>query len=669
MLKRVLFPLIGVTMAFCLMAIGGVDNIARAQSSPLVAPTSLSAVNGSNLGEANLSWEAVEGATYYRIGWMADEDYQRALSEPNGEWRKEIRYSNIVSRSQPIWTVTSLTPGIKYWFIVGSHNAFYGEPEWSAWEPLTLTAATSREGGWEVWAAEQSDSADISADNPTGSYGSRILIYESSDFLAAPPGWYAEDDPDYGPTVVHATDVFPSAFEELGVNVRRLHGMMPQPLTHRYVAGSFFGPGAGMVGIIDAEGQCTQSANGLRECKSIQGDPEAAAKLGKALFRTTGPEGSAPSNHMAFFSADGTKLIVANLAAKLLERIDYDAETDIFTFNKAATLDLVGGRDLTAMEADADSTLPGGSVVGEYSNFQPTTTPSGALKEGPGRPNNVVVCPAISSDNQHVYVTFGGGGLFVVDMTTEPMSIVAEYTNDVISAAGCGGREAGGFMYLNAGVSASGAGADDSTFILYRLPLDYPDGASPHTEANMPPVVKFYEEKTLGITEAAGLAARRDAHGMAVSSNMRYLYQFDRIQNNAEVFDLGKVINDPAATLEEQAIAHVGTIDITGSGHCVGEGAPFVNQDDAGYQFNDDPAPDHAEVTPDGRMIVVSFRGPLPATVKHAGLGSCSGIGLVTLSGDGGSTGKLTQVFRTFIPDATGTRNLSDIHAAVIRIK
>ena len=639
------------------------------QLSDNIAPTSVSVVNGGDLGEANLAWDAVAGATYYRVGWMADEDYQRARSEPNGEWQKEFRYSNIVSRSQPIWTVTRLTPGSKYWFIVGSHNAFYGEPAWSAWEPLTLTSAASRERGWEIWAGDQSDSADISADSPTGSYGSRILIYESSDFLAAPPGWYAEDDPDYGPTVVHATDVFPSAFEELGVNVRRLHGMMPQPLTHRYVAASFFGPGVGMVGIIDAEGQCTQFANGLQECQSIQGDPEAAAKLGKALFRTTGPEGSAPSNHMAFFSADGTKLIVANLAAKLLERIDYDAETDTFTFNKAATLDLVGGRDLTAMEADADSTLPGGSVFGEYSNFQPTTTPSGALKEGPGRPNNVVVCPAISSDNQHVYVTFGGGGLFVVDMTTEPMSIVAEYTDDVISAAGCGGREAGGSMYLNAGVSASGAGADDSTFIMYRLPLDYPDGVNPHTVPNTPPVVKFYEEKTLGITDAAGLAARRDAHGLAVSANARYLYQFDRIQNKAEVFDLGKIINDPAVTLEEQAIAHAGTIDLTGSGHCVGEEAPFVNQDGAGYQFNDDPAPDHAEVTPDGRMILVAFRGSIPVTVKHAGLGSCPGFGLVTLSGDGGSTGKLTHVFRTFLPDATGTRNLSDIHAAVVRIQ
>ena len=125
----------------------------------------------------------------------------------------------------------------------------------------------------------------------------------------------------------------------------------------------------------------------------------------------------------------------------------------------------------------------------------------------------------------------------------------------------------------------------------------------------------------------------------------------------------------PAATLAEQAVAHVGTIDLTGSGHCVGEAAPFVNQDDAGYQFNDDPAPDHAEVTPDGRMILVVFRGPIPVSVKHAALGSCPGFGLVTLSGDGGSTGELTHVFRTFLSDATGTRNLSDIHGAVARIK
>ena len=520
---------------------------------------------------------------------------------------------------------------------------------------------------WEVWLSDQANSADIGAENPTGTFGSRMVVYEGRDLLLAPPGTYGEDDPEFGATVIEAHHVFPNAFAELGANVERLHGMLPHP-SHRYLNANFFGPGTGLVGIVDAEGQCAATADGHRICPPLRGSPDDAAKLAKALFRTTGPEGSAPSNHMTFWSADGSKLIVGNLGAKLLERIDYDPETDTFTFNKAATLDLVGGRDLTAMEARADPTLPAGRVSGEYANFQSRHTPSGALKEGPGRPNNVVVCPIPSSNNRHVYVTFGGGGLFVVDVTTEPMSIVAEYTDDVIGAAGCGGAEGGGFMHLNAGVSASGAGADDSTFILYRLPLDYPAGANPYTTPNEPPVVTFHEEKTMDITADAELAQRRDAHGVVMSPNRRYLYQFDRTRNNVEVFDMGKVINDPNATLAEQTQAHAATLDLTGSGYCVGEPAPFVNVDGHGYELSDDPAPDLVDITPDGRLLIVSFRGPHPVTVRHAAVGSCPGFGIVTLEGDG-STGALTHVFRTFLPDATGTRNLSDIHAAVVRIK
>ena len=48
--------------------------------------------------------------------------------------------------------------------------------------------------------------------------------------------------------------------------------------------------------------------------------------------------------------------------------------------------------------------------------------------------------------------------------------------------------------------------------------------------------------------------------------------------------------------------------------------------------------------------------------------GSCPGIGVVTLTDDL-SDGELTHVFRTFLSDATGTRNLSDIHMAIVRIK
>ena len=55
-MKRVLFAFTGVVAAVFIMAIGGVDNVARSQSS-LPAPTGVSAVNGGNPGEADLSWD------------------------------------------------------------------------------------------------------------------------------------------------------------------------------------------------------------------------------------------------------------------------------------------------------------------------------------------------------------------------------------------------------------------------------------------------------------------------------------------------------------------------------------------------------------------------------------------------------------------------------------
>ena len=144
-MRRVLFAFTGIAAAVFIMAIGGVDNVVRSQSS-LPAPTGVSAANADNHGEAVVSWQAVADAVYYRIGWMADEDYQAALLEPNQEWAKEFRYSNVVNRGQTSHTITRLTPGIKYWIIVGSHDAFYGGPEWSSWAEVTLVAAPTTGG-------------------------------------------------------------------------------------------------------------------------------------------------------------------------------------------------------------------------------------------------------------------------------------------------------------------------------------------------------------------------------------------------------------------------------------------------------------------------------------------------------------------------------------------
>jgi hypothetical protein len=71
---------------------------------------------------------------------------------------------------------------------------------------------------------------------------------------------------------------------------------------------------------------------------------------------------------------------------------------------------------------------------------------------------------------------------------------------------------------------------------------------------------------------------------------------------------------------------------------------------------------------PDGGRIFVALRGPFPLTVAHAATGSCPGLGIVSLSPDRRS-GTLTGALATSVVDFTGTRNLSDPHAAVVRLK
>lgn len=97
----------------------------------------MSVANGPNTGEAVLSWTAVANAYRYRIGWMANDDYvaARAGGRP---WIEEFRYSDITNRGQTSRTITRLTPGIYYHFIVGSREEGSLGVQWSQWEGLEL---------------------------------------------------------------------------------------------------------------------------------------------------------------------------------------------------------------------------------------------------------------------------------------------------------------------------------------------------------------------------------------------------------------------------------------------------------------------------------------------------------------------------------------------------
>ena len=59
-----------------------------------------------------------------------------------------------------------------------------------------------------------------------------------------------------------------------------------------------------------------------------------------------------------------------------------------------------------------------------------------------------------------------------------------------------------------------------------------------------------------------------------------------------------------------------------------------------------DPAPDLFERTPDGKYLMVAFRGPAPVSVPHSSQGSCPGVGVVELQANG-KFGRLIEVLRT----------------------
>ncbi len=518
----------------------------------------------------------------------------------------------------------------------------------------TVSAGAPRSQQYEVWGADQSNS--VADAKSRGIKGSWIWVWNSKDVekqiktgkTAKPIGCDGKNHPGDGPCNVY--DVFPfrlleydqngATGDSLGMDFGRLHGMLPDP-QNRYMNANLFSPGGGYVGIIDGE-----------------------TKEAIALFRVTGTN-AGRSVHMSFWNNDGSALLVANLHGKVLERIDVTRDLDgkiiAATFNQSAALGV--GKNMTISDqakvylgANSHGNPMLGSISGSYdlTNGFGDLTPQNICKEngcddGPngelgGRANNVIICPIVSSSNK-AYLTFGGGGLFVADTETTPMSIVGEYDNQVINGAGCGGVQADNQMWLNAGVSASGAGATQSTFTLFTL-----DDAQFGTSSNAPnipaPTMVFKDSTntaTIGNLEGEpsnstgqqpASTTRRDSHGMALALSGSHVHTVDRIQNNVEVFE--------TSTLDRTSY------DLTssdGQGNGIGACATASVTDDEQLPGND-PAPDLLETTPDGKYLVVALRGPVPVSVTHAAQGSCPGVGMIELM-DNGASGRLVAVLRT----------------------
>lgn len=263
--------------------------------------------------------------------------------------------------------------------------------------------------------------------------------------------------------------------------------------------------------------------------------------------------------HAALPSLDQKFVIACNQNGKLLQRIKTDYATNTFTLEAEATLDLASG-----------------------------TTPSGAPRQDATlRPDNAPIWAVIDAASRLAFITLRGGGLFVVDATTTPMSIVGEYDQATVRPHGVVGTELNGKAYFDSGggTSAQGHGGD-----LYSLPVSAFSTTPNPPNTPAPKLVFSHSART-----------EVDAHGAGVTSGGRYLWVLDRAANTVVVVD-----------------TQTDTV---------------VNEFSLEGRVSTDPAPDFQAVSPDGDRIYVTLRGPNPLTgnspTLNNAVGNTPGVGVI----------------------------------------
>lgn len=445
--------------------------------------------------------------------------------------------------------------------VIGGCDAWFPGDAAQRSEDSPILAGKSPGPSFEVWLVDQSNSPGLT-------FGGTIQIYDGHDLLTHPNSALAANVIDL------SDDTAALCLAATGANPVRPH-MLFFDSTHQHAVLSFVA--SGHVVVFDAE---------TREPITC--------------IRTSAGAGGARQAHAAYPAADDSYILVANQNGKLLERIDTDVDVDGLPYEHAGDIAL-----------DPAATL----------DLATCTTPHGAACQAAGiRPDNAPICPIVDSSSSLSFVTLRGGGMFVVDPTTSPMSIVAEYDAATVHGNGCGGIEADESMFINSG---GGTASNLSEFDVYRFPLT---GYSPTNPPNTPPAgVVFSDDASL---------PTRDSHGAVATKHERYLWVADRARNLAEVFRIST----------NSWVNTVSLID----------------------ENTDDPSPDLVDIAPTGSHLFFSFRGPTPLTGDpHVSTGSTPGVGVVKLK-QNGRNGRLRGIARISNIDAAGVER-ADPHGIRVR--
>ena len=126
---------------------GSGSNTASAQSKA-PATSNIRVADGQNPGEVIISWDYVEQAMYYRIGYVnMERDYPLAKASRTGNWIEAFVYVDlearnfVQSRGRVQYTMRGLQQNVRHAFSVLTNSSRYGEPTWPSnprWRFLTV---------------------------------------------------------------------------------------------------------------------------------------------------------------------------------------------------------------------------------------------------------------------------------------------------------------------------------------------------------------------------------------------------------------------------------------------------------------------------------------------------------------------------------------------------
>lgn len=165
--RRFFVPILAIAVAGVLAVAGGwfaLGNVADAQTD-LPAPANVRAVQGSGIGQAVVSWDAVDGATGYTVRWV-DLDAAWAAYDAGQNWTGLIRSMPVAAsgdgrHSLNIPNLTTNTArGHGFAVRTERDGAVSG---WSEWEIIRLTAEVDAEAAVEILAAALSISKHANA--------------------------------------------------------------------------------------------------------------------------------------------------------------------------------------------------------------------------------------------------------------------------------------------------------------------------------------------------------------------------------------------------------------------------------------------------------------------------------------------------------------------------